>query len=71
MVLVRRAFLKTAAKKFSTRKIMWHVTILNAFLHANEGKLAMNYFSPRVPLNSNRSQTSKAFSFVSFLGFYS
>ena len=51
MVLVGRVVLKTAAKTSSTRKIMWHMTILNAFLLGNEGKLAMNYFTPWIPLN--------------------
>ena len=51
MVLVGRVVLKTVAKKFSSRKSMRHMTILNAFLLGNEGKLAMNYFTPWIPLN--------------------
>ena len=57
MVLVGHVVLKTAAKTSSTRKIMWHMTILNAFLLGNEGKLAMNYFTPWIPLNLAWAQT--------------
>ena len=57
MVLVGPVVLKTAAKKFYTRKIMWHMTILNAFLLGNEGKLAKNYFTPWIPLNLACAQT--------------